>query len=253
PFVTISCNAIAGVGERLLFGGRKGVVETIGHLQMARGGTLYLSAIGELDLSAQDILVRLLDTRTATGQIDCGIACSGYELRTAVADGLLRKDLFERLSATAVTVPPLRARRVDLARLMQLDANEISANTGRALKLHPKLVESCLLRPWPGNVRELRAALRNAATRAIADDRDIVKADDMLDTAGLPPGATSAETAVERKGGQGDLGRGNLIAAMTRANNVLTAAARALGIHRSQLVKLLEEHAIPFEDLAQGD
>jgi DNA-binding NtrC family response regulator len=252
PFVTLSCGAIHGVAERLLFGGKKGVVETIGHLQMARGGTLYLAEIGELDPAAQAGLIKLLEARAATGAVDCGIVCGGYELRTAVVDGLLREELFDRLATAAIMVPPLRARRVDLARLMQLEVNDVSAQHQLSMKLHPKLMEACLLRPWPGNVRELRAAIRHAATRAIADHRDILKADDLLDTAGLPPGATSAETAVERKGPQ-ELGRASLIEAMSRANNVVTAAARSLRIHRSQLTKLLEEHAIAFDDQAHDE
>jgi DNA-binding NtrC family response regulator len=249
PFVPVICSGIPGVAERLLFGGKKGFVETIGQLQLARGGTLYLAELAELDPTAQGALIKLFDAGTA----DCNLVCSGHDLRTAVADGKLRGDLLERLTAVSVTIPLLRMRRVDLARLIQLELAEVAAQQRCKLEAHPRLMETCLLRPWPGNVRELRAAVRLAATRAIADRRELVKSDDLLDTAGLPPGASSAETAVERKSGQGELSRANLIAAMTRANNVLAAAARALGLHRSQLAKLLEENHIPYEGLAHDD
>lgn len=255
PFITVGCAAIHGVAERLLFGGKKGVVETIGHLQMARGGTLYLSDIAELDPTAQASLARLLAARDAGAPIDTNIVCSGPDLRLAVSDGRLRPDLYERLSKLSVTVPPLRARRVDLARLMQLEAAELGRERGRALMLHPRLMETCLLRPWPHNVRELRAAIRHAGSRALADDREMIRPEDLLDSAGLPPGANSAETAVERKSGPSvpDLGPASLAQAMERANGSLAVAARALNMHRTQLAKLLEEAAIPYEGLAHDD
>ncbi len=253
PFNMVACSAIQGVADRLLFGGRKGVVETIGHLQIAHGGTLYLSDIAELDPTAQASLSKLLAARAAN-HIDTNIVCSGSELRVAVADGRLREDLFERFSKFAVALPPLRTRRVDLVHLMQLEAAEFGRAQQRELKLHPRLMEACLIRHWPGNVRELRAAVRHAATRAINDQREVVRPEDLLDTAGLPPGASSAETAVERKTtSQPNLAPTSLAGAMTRANGSLAVAARNLGIHRTQLAKLLEENAIAYEDVTQDD
>lgn len=241
PFTSVNCGSLQGVADRLLFGGKKGVAETIGHLQMARGGTLYLSSISELDPAAQATLVKLL-----AQPLETNIVCAGHDLRMAVTDGALRADLYERLAKSAVTVPLLRARRVDLVRLIQLEAGD--------LKVHPRLIEDCLVRPWPGHVRELRAAIRQAAARALEDQRDLIRPEDLADAAGVPPGATSAETAVERKSG-GATGHDavSLAQAMRRANGSLVACARALNLHRAQLAKLLEEHGIPYEGLAHDD
>lgn len=245
PFVMVRCGAISGVADRLLFGYRRGVVETIGQLQLAQGGTLYLAELGMLDPVAQGALLKRLAT-----DLDCNLVCSGHDLRAAVAEGRLRGELLERLAPVSISIPPLWTRRVDLARLVQLEVAEQATEQGVDLAVHSRFLEACVLRPWPGNARELRAAVRYAIARALADDRrTVIRVDDLLASAGLPPGATSAETAVERRGssGQGRLGRANLIAAMVGANNVLTVAARSLGIHRSQLTKLLEEHDIPYE------
>jgi DNA-binding NtrC family response regulator len=143
----------------------------------------------------------------------------------------------------------LRNRRVDLARLVQKEVAAVAAQASRPLGTHARLLEACLLRPWPSNVSELKACVRVAAMRAIGDGRDLVKLDDLADDAGLPFGAISAETAVERGSARtSDLGKPTLIAAMGRANGVLTVAARMLKLHRTQLIKLLDEHGIAYED-----
>jgi DNA-binding NtrC family response regulator len=250
PFVAVSCKAIIGVADRLLFGGKKGVVETIGHFQMARGGTLYLSGISDLDQTAQAALVRLLDVRDAAppGEADVGIVCGGHLLRVAVGDGKLREDLFKRLLETSVQLPSLRARRIDLIRLVQREVAAVGGESNVKLGSHPKLLEACALRPWPGNVRELRTAVRQAAAKALGDQREIVRNEDLLDTAGMPSGASGgAETAVERKSSPEQIDKAAVIAAMERTNGVLVAAARALGIHKNALLKLLDEHGLAYE------
>lgn len=253
PFHTVSCHGLQGVADRLIFGGKKGVVERIGHLQMAHGGTLYLAGIGDLDPAAQGSLVKLLAQRDA-GVLDTNIVCSGYDLCLAVADTSVRADLAERLSEVAVVLPPLRSRRVDLIRLIQLETTEVGRARGVTLQLHPQLIETCAIRPWPGNVRELRDAVRAAASRAIEDHRTLVRPEDLLDTAGLPPGASSAETAVERKsGGSLEHTPASLATTLQRAGGQLAVAARMLNLHRTQLAKLLEDAAIPYDGFAHDD
>ncbi len=250
PFNTVNCLGLQGVADRLIFGGKKGVVEMIGHLQMARGGTLYLAGLGDLDPAAQGSLVKLLAQRES-GAIDTNIVCSGYDLRLAVADHRVREDLAEKLSSFTVVLPPLRTRRVDLIRLMQLEAAEFGRSHGVELELHPRLIEACVVRPWPGNVRELRAAVTFAASRAIADRRTLLRPEDLLDAAGLPPGASSAETAVERKsGGPIEHTPASLTSTLQRADGSLAVAARMLNLHRTQLAKLLEDAGIAYEGLA---
>ena len=242
PFVAVNCAAIPeGVAPRLLFGGQKGAINTIGHLQMARGGTLFLDEIADLDAAAQPELERVL----AQGAPELAIVAGAHELRSAVADKRFGESLYQRLIARSVQLPPLRMRKVDIARLVQREIADAAARTGVKLAPHAKLIETCMLRFWPGNVRELRATVKHAAGAAAAAGRDSVRVEDLPDAAGLSGGTASGETAVERpKNANPEIDRATLLAALERANGVVSVAARALGVHRSQLYKLMEQHGI---------
>jgi len=245
PFVSVNCAAIPeGVAPRLLFGGTKGAIATIGHLQMARGGTLFLDEIADLDAAAQLELERVL--AQSTGEL--AIVAGAHELRSAVADNRFRSELYQRLLGCVVQLPPLRARKIDIARLVQHEVAAAAVRLGQPLAPHAKLLETCMLRFWPGNVRELRATVKHAANAAATAGRDVVRVEDLPETAGLAGSTSSGETAVERpKNARADLDRATLLAALARANGVVSVAARALGVHRSQLYKLMEEHGIAHD------
>ncbi|HZJ64469.1 MAG TPA: sigma 54-interacting transcriptional regulator [Kofleriaceae bacterium] len=256
PFVAINCAAIPeGVAERLLFGSRRGAfsgaIDAIGHFQMAHGGTLLLDEIADLDPAVQAKLLRVLETRevvpigaTTGAQVDVGIvAASHRELRQAVAERRFRDDLYYRLALTTVHMPPLRARKVDIARLVQREVAAVS----RKLAPHARLIEACCIRPWPGNIRELRSAVRQAAGDALAAGRDIVRVEDLAATAGMPLGPT--EPSLDRpKAAAGDIDKDAVVAALARANNVVSVAARSLGLYRTQLYRLMEKYGISRGD-----
>jgi transcriptional regulator with PAS, ATPase and Fis domain len=257
PFIAVNCAAIPeGVAERLLFGSKKGAfsgaIDAIGHFQMAHGGTLFLDEIADLDPAVQAKLLRVLETRevvpvgaTNGTAVEIGIvAASHRELRQAVAERRFRDDLYYRLARTTVHMPPLRARKVDIARLVR---REIAAcvTGSRKLSPHAKLVELCCTRPWPGNVRELRSAVRQAANAALAAGREIVRVEDLAATAGMPLGAAAGEPSGERpRPTAGEVDKDTVVAALARANQVISVAARALGLHRTQLYRLMEKYGI---------
>ena len=271
PFVAVNCAAIPeGVAERLLFGAKKvafsGAIDAFGYFQQAAGGTLFLDEIADLDPSVQAKLLRAIETReilplgaSAPAKLDLGIvAASHRELRGAVADRRFRDDLYDRLGRVTVRLPPLRERKVDIARLVQREVAragaEGSANADAAkLAVHPRLVETCCARPWPGNVRELIAAVREAITKARAAGRDTVRAEDLAETAGQPMGSAADETNLEKPGkaSPGELDRATVIAALAGANGVVAAAARALGLHRTQLYRLMEKLGIARDGAAE--
>ena len=253
PFVAVNCAAIPeGVAERLLFGAKKGAfsgaIDAFGHFQQAAGGTLFLDEIADLDPSVQAKLLRAIETHEITPvganaptKVDVGIvAASHRELRGAVADRRFRDDLYYRLGRVTVRLPPLRERKVDIARLVQ---REIAV---AKLAAHARLVETCCARPWPGNVRELIAAVREAIAKAQAANRDTVRAEDLSETAGQPVGSAADETNLEKPGkaSPGELDRATVIAALAGANGVVAAAAKALGLHRTQLYRLMEKLGI---------
>jgi transcriptional regulator with PAS, ATPase and Fis domain len=252
PFVAVNCAAIPeGVAERLLFGAKKGAfsgaIEALGHFQMAEGGTLFLDEIADLDPAVQAKLLRVLETRevvpvgaTNGVTIDTGVvAASHRELRLEVAERRFRDDLYYRLARVTVFLPPLRERKVDLARLVQREIADVDPKLGA----HARLVEACCIRPWPGNVRELRAAVRQAASTALAAGRDTVRVEDLAPTAGMPVGST-APTVVDRKQAAVDTSKEAVVAALEKANGVVSSAARSLGLHRTQLYRLMEKYGL---------
>jgi transcriptional regulator with GAF, ATPase, and Fis domain len=139
----------------------------------------------------------------------------------------------------------LRERKVDIARLVQHEVTAVK----QSLSPHAKLVETCCLRPWPGNIRELRGAVHRAATEAIAAGREVVRVEDLETSAGMPVGSSQPETAVERKHGtSAELDKDALVAALARANGVVSAAARELGLHRTQLYRLMDKLGIARDE-----
>ena len=255
-FVSVNCAAIPdGVAERLLFGGKKGVADSIGHFQLAAGGTIFLDEVSALGTGAQAKLRRVLEHREVEPAgadpmpIDVGVVAGAHsEIRVAVANDGFDAELYRRLAATTVTLPPLRERKVDIARLVQREIVALDP----ALRPHAKLVETCLVRPWPGNVHELQAAVRKAALAALAAKRDVVRVEDLDPAAGqTTTSATAAETAVERPKRQPTprpIDKRTIEDALAQANNVVHVAARILGVHRSELYQLMDEHGIVFTD-----
>jgi DNA-binding NtrC family response regulator len=246
PFVAVNCAAIPeGVAERLLFGARKGAFsgaqDAVGYLQSAHGGTLFLDEIADLDAAVQAKLLRAIETREVTPvganapiAIDLGIiAASHRELRAEVAARRFRDDLYYRLARTTLRLPPLRERRLDIARLV---VRELAG-----FAVHARLVEACCLRAWPGNVRELLGALQLAKVAARAAGRDIVRPEDLPSDAGTNIGAGDVE---EPTPGRDAIQAAAIVEALARANGVVSVAARALGLHRTQLYRLMDKHGI---------
>lgn len=242
-FVAVDCAALPeALAAQLVFGraSRQGAgIQAITQLDLARGGTLMLDELDALPERAQAALIARLD------RLDAAIVVAGNNLRSAVATGAVREDLYLAFQPAAVTLPPLRARRLDLARLVH---HTIAGVAPGGLAPHAELLETCLLRPWPANVRELQVALRIAAERAAGASRAVVRIGDLPEGAGQL-GPTSVETAVERKPPPaGALDRDAVVEAMRRANGLVSVAARALGIHRAELHRLLERFDVVVED-----
>jgi transcriptional regulator with PAS, ATPase and Fis domain len=254
PFVAVNCAAIPeGVAERLLFGARKGAfsgaTDAVGYLQSAHGGTLFLDEIADLDPAVQAKLLRALETREVTPvgatspiEVDIGVvAASHRELRAAVAAKAFREDLYYRLARAVVHIPPLRARKLDIARLV---VRELAA-VDRSLAAHARLIEICCVRPWPGNVRELRGAIHQAAQAARDAGRDIVRPEDLPEGVGQALSEHSPTAPAQPRAAlPTNLDKAAVLSALDAAGGVISAAARSLGLHRTQLYRLMDKHGI---------
>lgn len=184
PYVTQDCSAIPkDLIESTLFGHEKGsftgaVGQHRGCFEQANTGTIFLDEIGELDLTLQPKLLRVLETKEIkrvggdrTLKVDVrGVAATNRDLRAMINQGTFREDLYFRLSVIHIELPPLRERRDDIPVLVRTFLNELSERwypgEDRRYEVTPDAMERMMSHPWPGNVRELRNTVERAASLA---------------------------------------------------------------------------------------
>jgi DNA-binding NtrC family response regulator len=177
PLVAVNCAAIpAELFESELFGFRKGAFTSAtesrrGHFHMANGGTLLLDEIGEMPLSLQSKLLRVIEEKRVTPvgadralEIDVRfIATTNKDLQTEVERGTFRRDLFYRLSVMPIRIPPLRERTGDIPLLAQHFLEQSARRSKKAVReIAPVAMQALCRYGWPGNVRELENVIERA-------------------------------------------------------------------------------------------
>ncbi|HMD31179.1 MAG TPA: sigma-54 dependent transcriptional regulator [Candidatus Acidoferrales bacterium] len=258
PFVAINCSAIPeSLMESEIFGHERGAFtgaaeRRLGCFELADGGTLLLDEIGEMPQATQAKLLRVLEdhkVRRLGGKSETPVdvrvlAATNKDPEQAVAQGLLRQDLYFRLNVFHIHLPPLRARKEDLPALVDAILADVSAKHGKRLRgVSSDVTEAFRAHTWPGNVRELRNVLEHAVI--VASGETIVRqhlpaqfgrpaATGMASLGALrfPPGVTVDQ--VER-----ELIRQTLEA----TGNNKTRAAELLGISLKTLHNKLKEYA----------
>jgi len=251
PFIAINCVGLSReLLESELFGHEKGAFTGAhrlkkGKLELADRGTVLLDEVGDISQELQTKLLRFLQERdfervggTKPISVDVRIiAATNRDLEAAVKDGRFREDLYHRLNVVPITLPPLRERRDDIPGLAQHFLDQFSRDTKkRFTDIAPDAMERLTQYAWPGNVRELG----NVIERAVVLGRPprITRED-------LPP-RVAAEGAPERAASQSypeavNAYRRELItAALARTGGNRAAAAMALGVHRTHLLRLLK-------------
>jgi len=187
PFVALNCAAIPeGLVENELFGHERGAytgagARKMGKLELAHRGTLFLDEIGELPLAIQTKLLRVLEEKRfervgGTLQIDVNVrilTATNKDLRAAIADKTFREDLYFRISAVPITIPPLRDRGDDVILLAEHFLERFKREFRKpALELTPDARARLRTYPWPGNVRELQNTIERAAILVNATQLD---------------------------------------------------------------------------------
>jgi two-component system NtrC family response regulator len=251
PFVAINCAAIPDtLLESELFGYEKGaftgaVKRTLGKLELAKGGTVFLDEIGEMPAALQAKLLRVLQERVVERvgghtpiPLDLRIICATHrDLDALIASGRFREDLYYRISEVAIRIPPLRERQGDVLLLAQFLLQQASERFSKPLRgLSPEAVRAIQGHKWPGNVRELENRIKGAVIMA---EGPVVSADDLgLQGADDDPEYLNLRMARQRAEGQAI----RQALAMTRGN--LSRAAELLGISRPTLYDLLQKRQI---------
>ena len=183
PLVALSCPAIPqGLFESELFGHERGSFTGAGGTkrglaEIASGGTLFLDEIGDMPLDLQAKLLRVLQERVirkvgGTKDIPVDIrvvAATGRDLRRAVREGKFREDLFYRLTAIPLSIPPLRERREDIMPLTRTFLSEYCRDINVLVPhLRPRVENALVQHRWPGNVRELQNWAQRTALQELA-------------------------------------------------------------------------------------
>jgi two-component system, NtrC family, response regulator len=254
PFVAINCGAIPeNLLESELFGYERGaftgaVKQTIGKIENAHRGTLFLDEIADLPHPLQVKLLRFLQDQIVERiggrqriQVDVRIvSATNSSLQERVNEGLFRGDLFYRMNAVTVRIPPLRDRGGDALLLANYFLGRFNREFGRNLRGFTEAATAALsAHAWPGNVRELENRMKRAvvmAERRMLDAVDLELAP-TSDTV-VPLDLRAARLRAERE---------VLHLALARSNGTLSVAAKLLGISRPTLYGLMEVHGIEIE------
>ena len=241
----LNCSAIpAELAESELFGHEKGAFtgaasRRLGAFERASGGTLFLDEIGEMPLSLQPKLLRVLEDGLvqrvgAAGRVEVDVrvvAATHKDLPTEARVGKFRLDLYHRLAVGIITVPPLRQRAEDIPALVEHFLGQLRGQ-GPGVDLDTAALALLQQHPWPGNVRQLQATLQ----RASAEAGPGLGVDDFyfLDEAFPGPAGDAGEGRVCYAGRPFDEVRREVYLAMVaRCGGNRTAAATALGIPKS--------------------
>lgn len=250
PFVAVNCAAIPeNLIESELFGYAAGAFTGAsskgmrGLLQQAHGGTLFLDEIGDMPLTLQTRLLRVLSEGEVAPlgggrpqPVDVQVICASHrDIATLVGSGLFREDLFFRLSGARIEIPPLRERKDKLALINKLLTEECQ-RTGEHLELSDCALEMLLNYSWPGNIRQLHHVLRYAC--AVCKGT-VIGAGDLPETLHACAPVKAAHDAVS-----GNPERQALIDALVRNRWKPVLAAREMGISRATLYRKVNQYGI---------
>lgn len=258
PFVTINCAALPEqLVESELFGHEKGSFTGAtgtksGLFEVADGGTLFIDEIGEMPLALQPKLLRVLEDgsmrRVGSHQerrVDVRIvAATNRDLSFEIEEGNFREDLYYRINVLTIELPPLKDREGDVERL-------INHFLGSDWALDEEAREALMKYHWPGNIRQLINVLERA--QILADDGEIIIDDLPREVVEARTADNSTTDVTMAAGPPGvrleDLERAHVVRILRESQGNKAQAARALGIHRRKLYRMLERFKINPDEI----
>jgi two-component system nitrogen regulation response regulator NtrX len=267
PFVEVNCAAIPeDLIESELFGHEKGsftgaISQRIGKFELADGGTLFLDEVGDMSLSAQAKVLRVLQESafervggTETKHVDVRVlAATNKSLLEEAARTRFREDLYYRLNVVPIRIPPLRERKSDIKILADYFLREVASELGRSPKrLASDALDALMEYSWPGNVRELRNLIERLCILTLTD---LIRREDLpmlalvreVDARKDPFGLKTYQEFKDF------MEKDYLVKKLRENNGNVSRTARQLDMQRSNLYKKLEKYGIDFRSDAGGD
>lgn len=260
PFVEVNCAAIPGeLIESELFGHVKGsftgaISDRAGKFEQADGGTLFLDEVGDMSLSAQAKVLRVLQDGVVTRiggnkpvQVDVRVlAATNKHLEEEITAGRFREDLFYRLNVVPILVPALRERREDIALLARYFLQQFAERDGLpARNITDSALNALSTFEWPGNVRELRNTMERLVILATGSQIEAEDVNRLTGHRSTEPGGLGSllecETFEEFKQ---EAERAFLEAKLLAFDWNVSETARALDMPRSNLYKKIERYAL---------
>jgi Nif-specific regulatory protein len=258
PFVALNCAALPEtLLESELFGIEKGVAtgvnSRVGQFQKADGGTLFLDEIGDLSLTAQAKILRVLQERVLErvgGRTPIGVdvrllAATNKDLEAEIAKGNFREDLYYRIKVIHIHMPPLREIRDEIPLLARHFLKDYCRETGReTMEFAPEVMRKLVNSPWPGNVRQLRNEVVRLAACA---RRPLIEEEDLWE--GLPVAVRNTPTASpvkvqSLKKAVAEMEGRMIVEALQDTRNNQQQAAKLLGLSRQGLINKMKRYAI---------
>ena len=255
PFIGVNCAAIPeALIESELFGHERGAftgasARRIGQFERAQGGTVLLDEIGDMPVALQAKLLRVLEERelqrvggTSTIPIDIRvIAATNRDLQTVVKEGGFRADLFYRLAAFPLNIPPLREHREDIPLLAAHFLKEHADHSGEDIRgISPAALQRMLAYDWPGNVRELRNAIERAVLLETTDRLQVNNMPPQFSSVVPPP--TGPGTADRHPLSMQEAERQAIVRALEFSRSNITRAAQVLNIDRTTLHRKVKKY-----------
>ncbi len=255
PFIAVNCAALPeSILEAELFGVERGaytgaVARREGRFERAHGGTLFLDEVGEMPLSAQVKLLRVLQEGeierlggTQTVKVDVRlVAATNKDLQKEVAEGRFREDLYYRLNVVEIRVPALASRREDIPLLADAFLRRFAAKNAKSLRGFSEEALRILENyAWPGNVRELEHAVERAVVLARGE---VLEASDLPESVRKGPLGSAGQLVIPIGTPMEEVERRVIHETLRHTKGDKTLAARLLGIAARTIYRKLEREA----------
>lgn len=260
PFVKVNLGGLTqSLFESELFGHKKGAftdayADRTGRFELANHGTIFLDEIGDLELSSQVKLLRVLQDQTfeplgesRPHKVDVRVvSATNRDLPTMVAERTFREDLYYRINLITIHLPALRERREDIPLLVRHFADRLAeTNALPHVDFSPEALAYLQQLPFPGNIRELKNLVERTL---LVSGKTYVEAADFIQFGNPTPAANQSTSTSSASPLNGltleELERQGILQALEHYGNNLTQAALALGISRAALYRRMEKHHI---------